>query len=206
MLHIGGRSTVVHKKTQPGTRFTPIVHKSEPSNEGHFARGGFFFLPLFFFFLPLSFFFFFRILPSWAEGLFNQNQTQVRMWGTHSSRTSVLHRGAKQDELRVQPLSFVFDYHPASCQSERERSHHWDGCRTHRIRSCRGCLVRAEESCRMESACSTFPGGCPSPEFLTKFLFKIKNYQRSGMHFAFFNIVHFQTKSTFILSSSIKIN
>lgn len=62
MLHIGGRSTVVHKKTQPGTRFNPIVHKSQPSNEGHFARGGFFFQPLFFccffFYLFLSFSFF----------------------------------------------------------------------------------------------------------------------------------------------------
>lgn len=184
MLHIGGRSTAVHKKTQPGTRFNPIVHKSEPFNEGHFAGGGFFFLPQFF--SSFSSFFFFQILPSWAEDLFNQNQTQVRMWGSHSSRTSVLDRGAKQDELRVQPLSFVFDCHPASCQSERERSDHWDGCWTHRIRSCRRCLVRAEESCRMESVCSTFPGGCPSPEFLTKSIFKIKKYYKECHALCFF--------------------
>lgn len=45
----------------------------------------------------------------------------------------------------------------------------------------------------MGSACSTFPGGCPSPKFLTRHIKKKKN-QIGGMHFALFSTVYLVKK------------
>lgn len=107
---------------QLGVRFNLQYHilKSEPLDEGQLPEEDFFLLCLSVFF----------ILPSWAGGWCNRNQTQARMWGIHSGETSLLNRVEKRDEKKFQfnrfsHFSYFFVILEVISKTEKARTLGW---------------------------------------------------------------------------------